>query len=207
MPLMVREPKVMRAMAHPARLAILQHLSGMGDATATECAEICGLSPSATSYHLRALAKVGLVEEAPSRGDGRERLWRTPGRGFMLELDDPSLPDAVPAAIALVDVVMEHDDAILRRWLEAAASLSKDESDAIVLHRGQVVATATELEQLRQAIMDLLEPYTPSLRPDPPPGARKVITQFRAFPADPPPKPDSLDKANSSNKTPTDLPD
>lgn len=189
MPLTVREPKVMRAMAHPARLLILQHLAGVGDATATECAEICGLSPSATSYHLRALAKVGLVEEAPSRGDGRERLWRTPARGFTLELDDPSLPDAVPAAIALVDMVMEHDDAILRRWLEMAAAMSKDDSDAILLHRGQVLATPAELEELRQAVLDLLEPYTPSRRTDPPTGARKVITQFRAFPADPPDKP------------------
>ncbi|WP_232075867.1 ArsR/SmtB family transcription factor [Phytohabitans suffuscus] len=39
---------------------------------------MAGLSPSATSYHLRALARYGLVEQAPSRGDGRERVWRAP---------------------------------------------------------------------------------------------------------------------------------
>ena len=54
----------------------MEYLSDGHVATATECAEVCGLSPSATSYHLRALAKAGLVEEAPSRGDGRERVWR-----------------------------------------------------------------------------------------------------------------------------------
>src|SRR5262249_56777146 len=74
----VSDPHVMRAMAHPARLAIMEFLGDGAVATATECAEVCGLSPSATSYHLRALAKVGLVEEAPSRGDGRERVWRAP---------------------------------------------------------------------------------------------------------------------------------
>jgi len=55
--------------AHPARLALLEHLRNGGPATATECAG-CGLSPSATSYHLRALARAGLVEAAPGRGDG-----------------------------------------------------------------------------------------------------------------------------------------
>jgi len=68
----IRDPQAMRAMAHPARLAIMEFLSDGAGATATECAEVCGLSPSATSYHLRALARAGLVEEAPSRGDGRE---------------------------------------------------------------------------------------------------------------------------------------
>jgi DNA-binding transcriptional ArsR family regulator len=72
---------IMRAMAHPARLALLEHLRNGGPATATECAGVVGLSPSATSYHLRALARAGLVEAAPGRGDGRERLWRiTAGR-------------------------------------------------------------------------------------------------------------------------------
>ena len=47
---------VMRAMAHPARLALLEHLRNSGPATATECAAVVGLSPSATSYHLRAKA-------------------------------------------------------------------------------------------------------------------------------------------------------
>src|SRR5260221_7713240 len=79
----VRDPEVMRALAHPARLAIMEYLGGGNVATATECAQVCGLSPSATSYHLRELAKAGLIEEAPSRGDGRERVWReSSGRVF-----------------------------------------------------------------------------------------------------------------------------
>ncbi|WP_442933752.1 ArsR family transcriptional regulator [Micromonospora sp. CPCC 205556] len=57
----------MRALAHPARIAIMEHLSTR-EGGATACAEIVGLSPSATSYHLRASVKFGLVEQAPSRG-------------------------------------------------------------------------------------------------------------------------------------------
>src|SRR5215210_8021890 len=66
----------MRALAHPARLTILEELAIGRAGTATEFAAICGLTPSATSYHLRALARAGLVQEAPGRGDGRERVWQ-----------------------------------------------------------------------------------------------------------------------------------
>src|SRR5690349_19069342 len=81
----IRDPGVMRALAHPARLTLMERLTSGAPATATECAELIGLSPSATSYHLRALAKVGLIEQAPGRGDGRERVWRSQIRGYNIE--------------------------------------------------------------------------------------------------------------------------
>lgn len=87
-PVEITDPRAMRALAHPARLAILQHLALEGPATATECAEAAGLSPSACSYHLRALAGHGFVEEdRSSAADGRHRPWKarvvsmTIGRG------------------------------------------------------------------------------------------------------------------------------
>jgi len=81
-PTPILDAAVMRAMAHPARLALLEHLRNSGPATATECAGVVGLSPSATSYHLRALARAGLVEGAPGRGGPRwcwsARWWPRP---------------------------------------------------------------------------------------------------------------------------------
>src|SRR5580704_1047189 len=65
-PLRLDNPRMMRALAHPARIAILQHLGLDGPATATECASVVGLSPSACSYHLRALARYGFIEEDPA---------------------------------------------------------------------------------------------------------------------------------------------
>src|SRR3954447_3264090 len=65
----------MRALAHPTRLAPLDHLHPVEQATATECSEFVSDSPSSCSYHLRALAKWGFVEEG-SGGAGRERPWR-----------------------------------------------------------------------------------------------------------------------------------
>jgi len=48
--------------------------------TASEAAEICGLTPSAMSYHLRALQKAGMVEREES-ADRRERPWRAAAEG------------------------------------------------------------------------------------------------------------------------------
>jgi DNA-binding transcriptional ArsR family regulator len=65
----------MRALAHPTRLSLLDHLHDVDQATATECAAAVGDSPSSCSYHLRALARWGFVEAATG-GVGRERPWR-----------------------------------------------------------------------------------------------------------------------------------
>ena len=45
----IRDPPVLRALAHAARLAMLEHLQLNGPATATECAESGGVTPVAAS--------------------------------------------------------------------------------------------------------------------------------------------------------------
>src|SRR5689334_14913099 len=101
-PVELTDPKTMRALAHPARIAIWTHLGLHGPATATECAEIAGLSPSACSYHLRTLAKYGFTEEDPdSAADGRERPWRARMLAFSLN-DVPGAPAATRVASRLL---------------------------------------------------------------------------------------------------------
>lgn len=71
-PVRVTDPRMLRALTHPARIAILTHLASEGPATATERASVAGLSPSACGYHLRSLAQCGFVEEdQESAADGR----------------------------------------------------------------------------------------------------------------------------------------
>src|SRR6476646_9566975 len=69
----------LRALAQPVRLQLLQVLQAEGPATASQLGRRLGESSGATSYHLRALHRAGMVEEAEQR-NGRERWWqRTPG--------------------------------------------------------------------------------------------------------------------------------
>jgi DNA-binding transcriptional ArsR family regulator len=181
----VSDARVMRAMAHPARIAILEHLGAGAQATATECAEVVGLSPSATSYHLRALAKVGLIEDAPSRGDGRERVWRSRAQGYRVDAGAQSeTPEGRAATRALADAVLIRDDEQARRWIARSDDEPKEWFEAAVIQRRRLVVTATELNALVERMSELMQPYSRTERPDPPAGARTVSVALRAIPVD-----------------------
>ena len=75
----LRDPRAIKALAHPARLAVIDEFFAGRRLTATECAEIAGLSASAMSYHLRALEKWGIIRRSEATGDGRERPWEAAG--------------------------------------------------------------------------------------------------------------------------------
>src|SRR3984885_2801086 len=89
-PYRFEDPRSIRALAHPARLAIIDALATGEELTATQCAELTGLSPSATAYHLKLLERYGLAETAPPRPDRRERPWRATGRRAQADPDTPT---------------------------------------------------------------------------------------------------------------------
>src|SRR3954470_8957236 len=101
----------MRALAHPTRLALLDHLHSVDQATATECGAAVGDSPSSCSYHLRALAKWGFVEEGEG-GVGRERPWRAAASRI-------EFPDGTLEAAVLRDELVARSHAAVREALDA----------------------------------------------------------------------------------------
>lgn len=60
---------------HPVRIALLDLLAEVGTVTANEASRRLGYSSGLCSFHLRQLARQGLIEEAP-RGRGRIRPWQ-----------------------------------------------------------------------------------------------------------------------------------
>src|SRR3954465_4894428 len=89
----------LRALAHPLRLALLDHLMSFGEQTAARCAAAVGSTTSNCSYHLRGLGRAGVVERAES-SDGRERPWRATSSG--LTYGDESELSPAAAGIPLV---------------------------------------------------------------------------------------------------------
>jgi len=176
----ISSARMMRALAHPARLAIMEYLSGGGTGTATECAEIAGLSPSATSYHLRALEKFGLIEEAPSRGDGRERVWQTKARGLTIDVL-PASHEEAQAARELAGVLIERQDALTRQWLARLEDEPLPWREEVLFNEANLLVTAEELGALSKLIMDAVMPYS-KRREDRPEGARQVKLILRAIP-------------------------
>jgi DNA-binding transcriptional ArsR family regulator len=180
----VRDPKIMRALAHPARLAIIDHLVTGKTATATELAEVCGLSPSATSYHLRELAKHGLISDAPSRGDGRERVWQVPYSGIELDSGPQAVWETHEAEVALLEAVLLREQVRARNWLKRSRTEPPEWYDASSMMDGTIYVTAAELKEFNDAITALIAKYRHSARPQPPEGSRRVSVVLQAFPVD-----------------------
>jgi DNA-binding transcriptional ArsR family regulator len=175
----------MRALAHPARLAILEHLTASGgEITATEAAELVGLSPSATSYHLRALAKVNMIQDAPSRGDGRERVYTAgpPRRlDFSSEVDRDD-PAGRAAEELLIDAVLDRAEARVRTWRARMSDEPQEWYEVAVISESVVMVTPDELRELVDGLVDKIRPFQRANRADIPEGSRAVSIQLRAIP-------------------------
>jgi DNA-binding transcriptional ArsR family regulator len=182
-PVQITDPRTLRALAHPARMEIWQFLGLEGPATATECAEVVGLSPSACSYHLRTLAQYGFVEEdLASAADGRQRPWRARILSFSVP-DGPGIKPATRVAGRWLDETVRAQSEELRdkylerqseypaRWQEALGRLSD------VLH-----LTPEELIALRTRLIETFGEYRRLSRGDRPAGAQRVQVSVDLIP-------------------------
>lgn len=179
------DPELMRVLSHPARLDLIDHLNVVEDATATECAEVVGLSPSALSYHLRALAKVGLVEQAPGRGDGRERVWRLKVRKFSIGADYGAPESTKLAQRSMVDSMWRRADAKFADWMNRAHDAPREWYEASMSSEWALLMTAEELRELTDGLAELVRPYRVRRRRaegEVPADARRVSFHVRYFP-------------------------
>ena len=73
----------LRAMAHPLRMQIAERVGRRGSARAADIAADLGIPANSVSYHLRFLARGGVIEEAPDAArDRRDRVWRLAQQSF-----------------------------------------------------------------------------------------------------------------------------
>ena len=176
------DPRALRALAHPTRLALVALLRTEGPLTATRAAELLHDSSASTSFHLRQLAKYGLVEEAPG-GRGRERPWRATAM-FTSVPEVTDSPELAAASGLFRSVVADRYFEALLRWLETRPD--EPEQWQRAAHFGDTIlyVTADELADLGEKLQALLDPYVerqaiPELRP---PDARLVSYLHLAFP-------------------------
>lgn len=183
----------LRALAHPLRLQLLEVLRVEGPATASQLARRLGESSGATSYHLRALHRAGMIEEAKQR-NARERWWqRSPERLV--------IPNSIPgdasegeraelqAAHAQIEsILVERDEQAMLRWMELRYNLPLEWQDSQWIGNFRMWATPAEVRQFVSAVLELAE----ALRkpPEGRPGERQEVHfTFRMLPQEPaPPK-------------------
>jgi DNA-binding transcriptional ArsR family regulator len=99
------DPRAIRAITHPVRLALLDALLLEGPLTATRASELIGEPPNTCSFHLRQLAKYGFVEEAGG-GPGRNRPWRL--TGFAMHFSDVHEDPATRLAARSLDRILRE---------------------------------------------------------------------------------------------------
>ena len=168
------DPRALRALAHPLRLSLLGLLRSEGPLTATRAGELVGESSASCSFHLRQLAKYGLVEEAGG-GRGRERPWRATA----MFTDVPSVtgsPELDAASGLFRSIVAERYYEEMMAWLEARADEPAEWQQAALFGDIWLYLTAAELTELGEQVDRLFDRYIdrlsrPELRP---PGARLV---------------------------------
>ena len=180
------DARVMRAMAHPTRIELMELVAREGELTATEAAGRLGLTPANCSFHLRQLAKHGFVEEGEPR-PGRSRPWRI---GSVRHSWDETGADAATnaAAQALTSVLLDRDIARLHDWVAGRTDADPAWRKAAFLGESLMYLTREELEALGQGIIEQVLSYSdridPARRPE---GAVPVQFLTAGFPIPPTP--------------------
>jgi DNA-binding transcriptional ArsR family regulator len=177
----LRDPRALRALAHPLRLALLDRLMSFGQQTAAQCATALGSTASNCSYHLRALGRVGLVEPVGST-DGRERPWRATATGLEFGPRDVRKSTAsAAAALAVDDLALAGDEELTRSARARHPDQPPDWRAAEAYHTYGLRVTASELRLLVEEIDRLVRPYIGATRSDAPEDADVAQLRLLAF--------------------------
>jgi len=146
----ISEPEALRAVANPVRQRILMQLSVVGHARAADLAEAIGQPANSVSFHLRVLAKAGLIVEAPEHArDKRDRVWANVAETYSVKGDTPVANEAIlrPALRWTADVFSRDgrvDETVRRQFVMTTLLLTKGEADAMAAELGELVERWSE---------------------------------------------------------------
>ena len=170
----------MRALAHPLRMRILELLA-QSPSTATLLAREIGESTGSTSYHLRALARAGLIEEDADRGSGRERWWRRRPPTFLQVPTGAEDPEGRALETQMWGDMVDRDDEALARFFEHLPELETDWRRAATIANWNAWLTPDEAIGLAERIAEVVVQHRDEAARKRPSAAR-VFVSFRALP-------------------------
>jgi DNA-binding transcriptional ArsR family regulator len=173
----------LRVLAHPLRARLLAALRAYGPSTATALAQRLSTNSGATSYHLRQLAAVGLIEEEPERGTARQRWWRAAHEltnwSDTQFIDDP---DDRAAAEWLTGHNLRQTTRWREDWLESRDQWPREWRDAADRSDLQLELTPEQLRAMNVELLAVVERYRragPTRQAD----AERIIVLLESFPS------------------------
>jgi DNA-binding transcriptional ArsR family regulator len=154
----LRDPKAMRALAHPLRLQLLGELRIRGPQTVGSLCAILDEPPGSISYHVGKLAEFGFVEPVPELArDRRERWWRARHEMTSVSplevLDDP---ERHAASDLLRRAIMQRYLERFEAYLAAEASMEREWVRGATSGDAFLQLTSEELLELRDEVNALV---------------------------------------------------
>ena len=149
-------PEQLKALGHPLRLKVLQAL-GDSDAALTnrELAERIGVDPGHLHFHVRMLAKAGLIELAEG-GRGREKPYRAVAAHLAVPPEFRASPVATELRAAILEEVGRGWDTYGRGSEFFGTQLNmRLHPDTVRELLDELVRKASELEDEREELLTI----------------------------------------------------
>jgi predicted ArsR family transcriptional regulator len=176
------DPRALRAYAHPTRMRLVGLLREHSTLTATQAAHLLGESSGSCSFHLRQLAKYGVVEALPAKGV--ERPWRATAHGTTWPKDSGD-PETAAATRLLNEVLVDRYAEQAHEWLARRENEAPEWRVASWIGDALLSLTPAELEAVDAKLDEVFAPYARRIT-DPsatrPADARPVSIISIAFP-------------------------
>ena len=182
----VQDARILRAIAHPTRNRILGEIAAAGPLRAADVARLLDMPANQASFHLRQLAKYGVVEPAPDLArDGRDRVWRLVAEeGYSLS---PAEIEQQPGGKAAVRVWQRSAAAEAHSAVDLAFSLRREEDTHTSVLQHTIKLTREEAAELSAEIDRLLQDRGRRTRgQDPARRTYRSMTILQPYPDDEP---------------------
>jgi DNA-binding transcriptional ArsR family regulator len=154
----LHDPRVLRAIAHPARNRILTELDAHGPLRAADVAKLLGIPANSASFHLRQLAKFGLVEEdRDAARDKRDRVWKlTAEAGYDVSINEI---EKAPGGKAASAVFRRTKEAWTHHLVEEAYGDDRTPGNHRAVTEQAVRLTKDEARALTEELIDVVDQW------------------------------------------------
>ncbi|MFG1703668.1 winged helix-turn-helix domain-containing protein [Nonomuraea sp. M3C6] len=154
----IKDLDTLKALGHPLRMKLYRALNVAGTATASQLADQVDEAVSLVSYHLRKLAKHGIIEEAEEgRGDARERWWQPTATAISTRDEDfRDAPERAAVHMAVSRMHARQRNEMYESYLDTQAAWPDDWRSAAFSSEYPMALTAEELRRLGEEINEIV---------------------------------------------------
>ena len=179
--------ETLRAVHHPTRRRIIDHLYLHGPAQVGTLARELGEQVGSISHHLRMLERAGIVAPAPELAtDGRTSWWRLERSSISWSVEDfaDNAADRTQAKAA-ERLNLDHQLGKLAAWKRASAGASPVWRRAAFSADFLAMATPDELAALQDALLDVVRGWQAGIDVDDGTPREPVFVFTHGFPTRP----------------------